>query len=104
MDIRTKEALIVAGISLAVVYLTMPKSKTSKIPKPDTADKSELTQKENARIALDAFMNAVGNQESTRNLQMLNNELAKTYGLRVYRKGKYFVAKDSAGKEVLYAK
>ena len=104
MDVRTKEALIVLGITVGLVYLTMPKGKTSKIAKPDTADKSEVTQKENARIALDAFMDAVGNQESMRNLQVLNNELAKTYGLRVYPKGKYFVAKDSTGKEVLYAK
>lgn len=104
MEIRLKEALIVAGISLALIYITMPKSKKSKIPKPDVADKSEVTQKENARIALDAFMTAVENKENTRALQQLNNQLAQTYGIRIYRKGAYFVAKDSTGKEILYAK
>ena len=104
MDIRIKEALIVAGVSLALIAITMPKSKTSKIPKPDVAENSEVTQKENARIALDAFMNAVDNKENTRTLQQLNNQLAQTYGLRIYRKGNYFVAKDATGKEILYAK
>lgn len=104
MEIRAKEALIIAGISLALIFVTMPKGKSSKIPKPDVADKDEVTQKENARIALDAFMNAVDNKENTRTLQQLNNQLAQTYGLRIYKKGNYFVAKDSTGKEILYAK
>jgi hypothetical protein len=105
MDIRVKESLLIAGISAATIYLTMPRGKkTSKIKKPDTADKSEVTQKENARIALDAYINAVDAKENARVLQQLNNQLASTYGLRVYKQGQYFVAKDSSGKEILYAK
>ena len=104
MDIRIKEALIVAGVSLALIYVFMPKGKSSKIPKPEVAEKGEIEQKENARVALDAFMTAVENKENTRNLQQLNNQLAKSYGLRIYKKGEYFVAKDATGKEILYAK
>jgi hypothetical protein len=103
---RTKEAIIVGAIVIAVLFITLPKGKSKKrgIPAPDTADKAELTQKENAQVALDAFMTAVENRENTRTLQQLNNELAQTYGLRVYRKGQYFIAKDATGKEILYAK
>lgn len=107
MNISTqmKEALIMLGIVAVVVYVATPKgTKSNKISKPDVADDKELTQKENARVALDAFMTAVESKETPANLQKLNNELAQTYGLRVYRNGKYFVAKDSAGQEILYAK
>jgi hypothetical protein len=105
---RNKEALIVGGIVLAVLFITLPKGKDKKkisnIPAPETADQAEITQKENAQIALDAYMTAVENRESTRSLQQLNNELAKTYGLRIYRAGKYYVAKDAKGNEILYGK
>ena len=102
---QLKEALIVLGVTLVVISITMPKGKAKNaIPKPETADNKELGIKENARIALDAYITAVENRESSRNLQTLNNELAQTYGLRVYRNGKYYVAKASSGKEILYGK
>jgi hypothetical protein len=101
---QVKEALIVAGITIVVLGITLPKMKKNAIPKPDTADKSEVTQKENARIALDAFMTAVENGENNRGLQQLNSQLGQTYGLRIYKKDNYYVAKDSTGKEILYAK
>jgi len=109
MNIRVKEALIALGVVAGIVYMTMPKGasgkgKISKISKPEVADDAEISQKENARIALDAFISAVENKESMRTLQQLNQELAQTYGLRIYKQGQYFVAKDSAGKEILYAK
>lgn len=104
MDIRVKEALIIAAVSTAVIFMTTGGKKTSKIKKPDVADKDEVTKKENARIALDAYITAVENKENTRALQQLNNQLATTYGLRVYKQGQYYVAKDSSGTEILYAK
>jgi hypothetical protein len=105
INTQLKEALIVLGVTLVVISITMPKCKAkSAIPKPETADNDELNIKENARIALDAYMTAVDNRESSRNLQSLNNELAQTYGLRIYRNGNYYVAKDSTGKEILYGK
>lgn len=106
MNISTKmkEALIMLGIVAVVVYIATPKEKNNKIPKPDVADDKELTQKENARVALDAFITAVESKETPANLQKLNNELAQLYGLRIYKNGKYFVAKDSTGQEILYGK
>ena len=104
MNNRVKEALIIAGISIAVIFMTTSRSKASKIKKPDVADKNEVSQKENARIALDAYMSAVENKENARALQSLNNQLASSYGLRIYKQGAYYVAKDSSGKEILYGK
>jgi hypothetical protein len=109
MNIRVKEALIALGVVAGIVYMTMPKSssangKINKIAKPEVADDTEMSEKENARIALDAFITAVENKESMRRLQQLNQELAQTFGLRVYKQGAYYVAKDSTGREILYAK
>lgn len=102
-DTQVKEALITLGIVVAVVFITTPRGKGG-IPKPDVAPKQELKDKENAMIALDAFMSAVENRESAKNLNALNNELANTYGLRVYKSGNQFVARTLEGKDVLMAK
>lgn len=99
---QQKEALIIGGIVLAVLYFTLPKAKKAAvIPKPETAKESDVATKENARIALDAFMDAVQAGESSQNLNALNNELASTYGLRVYKNNGYFIARDSEGKDIL---
>ena len=100
-----KEALIVGGVVIAILYFTLPRTKKNAvIPKPETATPSEVASKENARIALDAFMDAVQAGEGTKNLNALNNELANTYGLRVYKKNGYFIARDSEGKDILAGK
>jgi hypothetical protein len=89
---------------VAVLYVTTPKGKGSLIPKPDTAPASELATKENAMIALDAYINATKAGETSSNLNALNNELASQYGLRVYKQGEIFVARDSSGTDILKGK
>lgn len=101
---EVKEALIVLGIVLGVVWLTTPKGAKSGIPKPDVAPNAEIKDKENAMVALDAYMSAVENRENSKNLNLLNQELAKTYGLRVYKNGQHFVARNMEGKDILVAK
>lgn len=104
VETSTKEALIVLAIVLGVIIISSPKGLSAKLLKPDKADAKEVSNKENAMIALDAFMSAVENKESAKNLNALNQELGKKYGLRVYRSGKGFVARDAQGKDILYAK
>ena len=101
---QAKEALIVFGIAVAVLYVTTPKGKGSLIPKPDTAPASELATKENAMIALDAYISASKAGETSSNLNALNNELASQYGLRVYKQGEIFVARNSSGTDILKGK
>ena len=96
-----KEAIIIGGVVLVVLYLTLPKTKKDVIPKPETASQSDVATKENARIALDAYMDAVQAGESAKNLNALNAELANTYGLRVYKNNGYYIARDSEGKDIL---
>jgi hypothetical protein len=101
VKIEHKEALIIGGIVIAILYFTLPRNKKAVIPKPETATPSDVATKENARIALDAYMDAVQAGEGTKNLNALNNELSKTYGLQVYKKDGYFVARDLEGKDIL---
>jgi len=101
---EVKEALIVLGVVLGVVWLTTPKGAKGGIPKPDVAPNTEIKDKENAMVALDAYMSAVENRENSKNLNLLNQELAKTYGLRVYKNGQHFVARNMEGKDILVAK
>lgn len=101
VNIQHKEALIITGVVIVILYLTLPKSKKAVIPKPETAKESDVATKENARIALDAYMDAVQAGESAKNLNVLNAELANTYGLRIYKKNGYFIARDSEGKDIL---
>lgn len=99
-----KEAALIFGLVAVTTFLTVPFEKRSRIPKPLVADKKEVTQKDNARIALDAFMTAVENRENSKALNALNNELARIYGLRIYKKGNMYVARDKKGTDILYAK
>jgi hypothetical protein len=101
---QTKEALIIFGVALADLYITTPKGKGSLIPKPDTAPATELATKENAMIALDAYVNASKAGESSANLNALNNELASQYGLRVYKQGGIYIARNSSGTDILKGK
>lgn len=101
---EAKEAAIVFATVVAVVYIFTPKSARSLVPKPAKATKAEFAQKENAMIALDAYMTAVENGEKPTALNALNQELGKTYGLRVYKTPKGYVARDSKGTDILYAK
>lgn len=100
----TKEALIIGGIVVAILLITLPKNKKNSIPKPETASPNDVKEKENARISLDAFMDAVQAGESAKNLNSLNNELANTYGLRVYQKNGYYIARNLEGKDILAGK
>lgn len=104
IDTPTKEALIIGGIVVGVLLLTIPKTKSAGIPKPETASPNDVKEKENARISLDAFMDAVQAGESSKNLNALNNELANTYGLRVYKKNGYYIARNLEGKDILAGK
>jgi len=100
----TKEALIIGGIVVTILLITLPKAKKNMIPKPETASPNDIKEKENARISLDAYMDAVQGGESAKNLNTLNNELANEYGLRVYKKDGYYIARNLEGKDILAGK
>jgi hypothetical protein len=55
-------------------------------------------------IALDAYISASKAGETSSNLNALNNELASQYGLRVYKQGEIFVARNASGTDILKGK
>ena len=69
INTQTKEALIIGGIVVVVIMITLPKIKSAGIPKPETASPNDVKEKENARISLDAYMDAVQAGESSKRSQ-----------------------------------
>jgi hypothetical protein len=60
---------------------------------------------DNAKVVLDAYLNAVEAGEKKAELDKLNSIFAEEYGMRVFRTkdGKY-VARTTSGKDVLMTK
>jgi hypothetical protein len=94
MDSSLKNALIILGTAVAVLWVFRNKKKvkvggasgaeSDKLAPPATADESAKKQIDNAHIALDAMRKAIDAGESSDGLNKLNRILATEYGVKVY--------------------
>jgi hypothetical protein len=100
---EVKNAVIIAVATITLYVLLKPKKNS--LSKPMKATKDELSQKQNARTILDAYLNAVDAKESSTALQKLNAIFADEYSMKVYKtKNGSYVARTLDGKDVLVAK
>jgi hypothetical protein len=94
MDNSLKNALIILGTAVAVLWVFRNKKKvkvevavgaeSDKLAPPATADESDKKQIDNAHIALDAMRKAIDAGESSDGLNKLNRILATEDGVKVY--------------------
>jgi hypothetical protein len=101
---NVKEGLIIVGIVAVGLYLLLPRDKKG-VNSPKVADDGKLKNMDNAKVVLDAYLNAVEAGEKKAELDKLNSIFAEEYGMRVFRTkdGKY-VARTTSGKDVLMTK
>jgi hypothetical protein len=100
---EVKNAVIIAVATITLYMLLKPKK--NGISKPMKATKDELSQKQNARTILDAYLNAVDAKESPTALQKLNSIFADEYSMKVFKtKSGSYVARTLDGKDVWVAK
>lgn len=99
---KLRDGLIVGGIAIAILFFLIPRKKTLKKVENNG---NVADQVGNARIVLDAFMNALEAGENAQALNELNKEFVKEYQLKVFKnkEGKY-VARTLDGKDVLMVK
>ena len=108
MDNETKNILKILGVAVVVLYLLKPRKKSKsdlekRVEAPSVA-KGDSSEKdyENAVISLKAYRSAVNNKEPKSELDKLNTELIKEYGIKVFRcknSGK-LTARNSKGQDV----
>ena len=101
---NVKEGLIIVGIVAVGLYLLLPRNKKG-VNSPKVADDGKLKNMDNAKVVLDAYLNAMEAGEKKAELDKLNSIFAEEYGLRVFRTkdGKY-VARTTSGKDILMTK
>jgi len=101
---NVKEGLIIVGIVAVGLYLLLPRNKKG-VTSPKVADDGKLKNMDNAKVVLDAYLNAVEAGEKKAELDKLNSIFAEEYGMRVFRTkdGKY-VARTTSGKDILMTK
>ena len=101
---NVKEGLIIVGIVAVGLFLLLPRNKKG-VNSPKVADDGKLKNIDNAKVVLDAYLNAMEAGEKKAELDKLNSIFAEEYGLRVFRTkdGKY-VARTTSGKDVLMTK
>ena len=112
MDNSTKNALIILGTAIAVLFVFRRKRKSEiaaevasssdKLAAPATASDGEKQKIDNAHIALDAMRNAIEAGESSDNLNKLNRILATEYNVKVYpQKDGTLMVCDKSGASIL---
>jgi hypothetical protein len=101
---NVKEGLILVALVGLGLWLLLPRGKKG-IKSPKVAEDSHLKNMDNAKIVLDAYLNAMEAGESKTELQKLNSIFASEYGLKVLRtqNGKY-TARTLDGKDILMTK
>jgi len=102
---QVQHGLIILGIVVLGYVLLVPKNKKSKNNSPKVAEDSKLKNLQNARVVLDAYLNAVEAKESPQALNKLNSIFAQEYQLKVQKnaQGKY-VARTLSGEDILMVK
>lgn len=101
---KLRDGLIVGGIAIVILYFLIPRSKKALVAKVESnGDRADNVQ--NARIVLDAYMNALEAGENAQALGELNKEFVKEYQLKVFKnKDGNYVARTLDGKDVLMVK
>ena len=100
---KLRDGLIILGVAGVILLGVFPLKKG--ISKPKVADTKNVDNVTNARIILDAYLNAVEAGESIKALNELNQEFVKEYGMKVAKtKSGKFVARTTDGKDVLMVK
>lgn len=100
---KLRDGLIVGGIAIVLLFILVPRKKG--IKKLPTNGDTKADNVQNARVVLDAFMNAMEAGENASALNELNKEFVKEYGLKVFKnKSGNFVARTLDGKDVLMVK
>jgi hypothetical protein len=102
---QVQHGLIILGVVVLGYVLLVPKNKKSKNSSPKVAEDSKLKNLQNARVVLDAYLNAVDAKESPQALNKLNSIFAQEYQLKVFKnaQGKY-VARTLSGEDILMVK
>lgn len=101
MNIQLKKALIVFGVSGILYFLLSRKTNSRKPASTKEADRGQ--QQKNAIIVANAYGMAKKDRATQEQLEELNKEAEKKYGLRVDKKqsdGFYYV-RDILGNEIL---
>lgn len=102
---QVQHGLIILGVVVLGYVLLVPRNKKSKNNSPKVAEDSKLQNLQNARVVLDAYLNAVDAKESPQALNKLNSIFAQEYQLKVMKnaQGKY-VARTLSGEDILMVK
>lgn len=102
---QVQHGLIILGVVVLGYVLLVPRNKKSKNNSPKVAEDSKLKNLQNARVVLDAYLNAVDAKESPQALNKLNSIFAQEYQLKVMKnaQGKY-VARTLSGEDILMVK
>ena len=105
IPIRVQHGLVVLGVVVLGYILLVPKNKKSKNNSPKVAEDSKVKNLQNAKVVLDAYLNAVEARETPQALNKLNGIFAHEYQLKVQKnaQGKY-VARTLSGEDVLMVK
>jgi len=100
---KLRDGLIVGGIAIVLLFILVPRKKG--IKKLPTNGATTTDKVQDARVVLDAFMNAMEAGENAQALNELNKEFVKEYGLKVFKnKSGSYVARTLDGKDVLMVK
>ena len=105
IPIRVQHGLVVLGVVVLGYILLVPKNKKSKNNSPKVAEDSKVKNLQNAKVVLDAYLNAVEARETPQALIKLNGNFAQEYQLKVQKnaQGKY-VARTLSGEDILMVK
>lgn len=103
MNRQNITAAVVIVVIAATAYWILGK-KDSKYLSPKKSDGKAVEEKTNARIALDAYLNAIDNGEDARSLEKLNSTLVQELGIRVVRSSGKWMARTSDGRDILMVK
>jgi len=101
---NVKEGLIIVGIVAVGLYLLLPRNKKG-VTSPKVADDGKLKNMDNAKVVLDAYLNAVEAGEKKAELDKLNSIFADEYARRVLRpKAGKFLARTTRDKDMFLNK
>lgn len=105
IPIKVQHGLVILGVVILGYILLVPKNKKSKNNSPKVAEDSKIKNLQNAKVVLDAYLNAVEARETPQALNKLNSIFAQEYQLKVQKnaQGKY-VARTLSGEDVLMVK